>query len=337
VKRGPATPHPALILLFLAPALGELVSGHQAPLEFFNPIVFVALALPYGCGALLCREFARRWGSGWLGVLLLAVAYGLYEEGVVSRALFDPGWRELAALAAFDHAAGINWSYGLGLIHFHVAVSIVASVMLAEMLDPPRRDRPWLSNWQAALCGLGLALWPPVLALLARGDGRPLHVPAPALWALVGVAIVGLTLAARVVPVPPPPPLTRPVPRPFRFLILGAVNMTVVFATVFVLPDHGVAPPTSLSVAFLLAVDGGTLWLILRWSGRAVAWDDRHRLALAAGLLAFFLAFGVLSDLERFEGRSLVSTGAVLALLWLARRIGGRGLGAHEPAAWPMP
>lgn len=314
---------PAVALLFLAPVLGELVSGHQAPLQFFNPILFVALALPYGCGALLCREFIRRWRKGWLGFLLLSVAYALYEEGVVSRALFDPHWREATALAQYDHVAGVNWTYGIMLTHFHVAISMFASVMLAELLYPERRRRPWLSNRQAALCGLVLALWAPLLALLAKAD-QPLYVPSVLLWALTGLAIVGLVVAARLIPPGPPWRVPHRAPRPAWFLILGAVNMTAVFGTVFILPEAGVRPPLALSVAFLLALDGAALWLLLRWSGHTTAWDDRHRLALVTGLLAFFLVFGVMSDLERFEGKSLVSGVAALALLYAWRRVRGR-------------
>jgi len=327
VKRIP----PAVALLLLAPVLGELVSGHQAPLQFFNPILFTALALPYGCGALLCRDLTRRWHKGWLGFLFLSVAYALYEEGVVSRALFDPQWREAGVLAQYDHVAGVNWTYGIMLMHFHVAISMLSSVMLAELLYPERRHQPWLSNGQAALCGLVLALWAPVLALLARAD-EPLYVPSAVLWALTGLAIVGLALAARLLPAQPLRPVPHSAPRSRPFLILGALNMTAVFGTVFFLPEVGVRSPLILSVAFLLALDGVTLWLLLSWSGHGFAWDDRHRLALVAGLLAFFLVFGVLSDLERFQGKSLVSLGVVLALLRLRRRVTER-IGNRAPQA----
>jgi hypothetical protein len=317
VKRIP----PALALLLLAPVLGELISGHQQPLQFFNPIAFVALALPYGCGALLCREFTRRSHKGWLSMVFLSAAYALYEEAIVSRALFDPQWREAGPLPHAHHFAGVNWTYGFMLIHFHVTISILSSVMLAELLYPDRRHHRWLSNTQVALCVLVLALWTPVLAFLATAD-QPLYVPSPTLWTVTGLGIVGLVLAARLVPAQPLEPVGHCAPRPRRFLLLGALNTTAIFAAVFILPELGVPLPVVVGAPSLIAVDCVTLWVLLRWSGNTFAWDDRHRLALVAGLLAFFLLFDVLSDLERFEGRSLVSLAAVLALLRLWHRIG---------------
>lgn len=322
---------PAVALLFLAPVLGELVSGHQAPRQFFDPILFLVLALPYGCGALLCRDFARRWRAGWPGLLLLGVAYALWEEGLVSRALFDPHWRESGLLAQYDHVAGINWTYGIMLVHFHVAISIFASVTLAELAYPALRDRPWLSGRQAVLCGAVLAAWAPVLALLARTD-QPLFVPPPSLWLPTGVAILGLVVAARRIRAPTPRRTRERVPGPAWFLTLGAVNMTAVFTAVFILPEAGVRPPLSVTVAFLLALDAATLWLLVRDSGGGATWDDRHRLALVAGLLAFFVVFGVLSDLERFEGKSLVSLATAVALVrgW---RVVRRRTGTGRPGA----
>ena len=34
---------PALVLFFLSPAIGELLSGSAPPVEFFNPVLFVVL------------------------------------------------------------------------------------------------------------------------------------------------------------------------------------------------------------------------------------------------------------------------------------------------------
>lgn len=313
---------PGMALLLIAPLLGELVSGHMNVMEFCNPIMFLVMALPYGCGALLCRELARRWGKGWLSLLLLSIAYAVFEEGIVSRAFFDPHWLELEALENYDYFAGLNWTYSFSLVHFHITISILSSIMLAEMVYPEKRQEGWLSNGQLALCGLVLALWPPVLAIMAQAD-TPLYVPPLGLHLLAGLAILALAAAARLAPARPLPSTEQRVSPPYRLLILGALNVTIVFFTVYMLPEFWHLPLV-LPIVFLFTVNALSFWLFLRWSGNVRAWDDRHRLALVMGLLAFFVLFGFLSDLETFEARSLVSLAAVITLWRLWRSVNAR-------------
>ena len=68
---------PAVVLFFLSPAIGELLSTSSPPAEFFNPFTLLLQASLYGSGALLVRELAHRWGKGWPSVLLLGAAYGV--------------------------------------------------------------------------------------------------------------------------------------------------------------------------------------------------------------------------------------------------------------------
>lgn len=97
-----------LLLLLLAPAMGELLSGSAPPAEFFNPMAFVALTLLYGGGALLVRELSltrpaaslpdqpcRVRSMSWPRVFLLGIAYAIIEEGLVCRSFFDPNWPDL--------------------------------------------------------------------------------------------------------------------------------------------------------------------------------------------------------------------------------------------------
>jgi hypothetical protein len=42
---------PALVLLILAPALPELLSGNMPPVKFFNPFALATLIVLYGGGA----------------------------------------------------------------------------------------------------------------------------------------------------------------------------------------------------------------------------------------------------------------------------------------------
>jgi MFS family permease len=307
---------PWLTLLVLAPLLGELVSGHQPPLELCNPLSVILLMLPYGLGALICRELVRRWKKGWLSLALLAIAYAFYEEAIVVRSFFNPNWMELDTLKPF-YVLGVNWTYAAMLVHFHVLISIGASVLLAEMLHPERRAESWLGNRGLAACIVGLALWFPAGWLMTS------YVPPWPGYALSWAAIAGLTLAARFVPAAFPAPIKKKAPHPFFFLLLGLANMTLFFVMVYVLPETW-SSPLLLSMILLILLDALTLLLLLRWSGNGGAWDDRHRLAWAAGCLGFFLFFGFTSDAEKFAGRSCVSLLAMLGLIlmgiWLYRR-----------------
>jgi hypothetical protein len=270
----------------------------------------VLLMLPYGLGALICRELVRRWKKGWLSLVLLGVAYAVYEEAIVVRSFFDPNWTELNILKPY-HVLGVNWTYAEMLIHFHVLVSIAAGVMLAEALYPGRREERWLSDKGLLACIIGLALWFPAGWLMTQ------YVPPLPGYILSGVAIAGLILAARCVPADIPAPVRKKSPHPVFFLLLGFVNMTLFFVVTYVLPES-ITPPVWLSVVALALLDGITLWLLLAWSGNGGSWEDRHRLAWVAGGLGFFILFNFTSDLEQgFAGRSCVSAAAIVGLLWI--------------------
>jgi hypothetical protein len=323
---------PGLALLFLAPVMGELVSGHANPLEFFVPPIFALIALPYGCGALICRELMRRWGKGWPSLLLLSLAFGIWEEGVVVRSFFDPEWGELGVLADYQYAYNINWTYSLSLIHFHITISILAGITVAEMLYPARRRDPWLTNRQLGLCFLVMALWPFPFWLITD------YMPPPAYYGLTFVVVFGLIGLARISParfgVREQAPHPSDVPPPRRFLLLGGINMWVFFIAVFMLPDAGIKPPLALMVVALIALDVVSLVLAVRWSGSARAWDDRHRLALVLGWLSFFIVFGALQDFDTgFAGHIFVAAAAVYYLRKLKAVIEAREApgGAERP------
>ncbi|MBN2086443.1 MAG: hypothetical protein JW748_14585 [Anaerolineales bacterium] len=301
---------PWLTLLILAPLLGEIVSGHQPPIELCKPLSVALLMLPYGFGALLCRELVRRWKKGWLSLLLLAVAYGVYEEAIVVRSFFDPNWSELEILKQY-YAFGVNWTWSETMVHFHVLISVAAGIMLAEMIHSDRRAEPWLGQKGLIATIIGLALWVPAGWLMSQ------YIPPWPLYILAWVAITGLILAARFLPAGFPAPVKKNPPHPIFFFLLGFVNMTVFFVSVFMLPEYW-APPLWLAAGGLVLLDAATLWLLLIWAGNGGAWADRHRLAWVAGGLGFFILFNFGSDLdEGFAGRSFVSIIAIFELIFL--------------------
>ncbi|MEW5942045.1 MAG: hypothetical protein AB1750_20455, partial [Chloroflexota bacterium] len=162
---------PALALFLIAPIFGELFSGSSPLNEYVNPVTFVTLGLLYGCGAIIVRELLVRWQKGWIGLLLLGVAYGIYEEGILVQSFFDPGWMDLGALAVYGRAAGVNWVWTEHLIIFHAAVSIAASIAFTQALYPERRAEPWVTGrgwWIANF--VGILILAPIWKLLVQYD-----------------------------------------------------------------------------------------------------------------------------------------------------------------------
>ncbi len=302
---------PAAITFLLAPVVGELIST-SAPLPGFL-VGWPPFAVLYGCGVLLVREVAHRWGSGWLGVGLLGAAYGIVEEGLVTRAFFDPTWEDLGKLAVFGRDGGVNWLWATQLTIYHAAVSVGVTLTVAGLLFPDRREEPWLGRRGLGWSAAGIGAW--VLAGFAFY--RP---PAPHL-AATWVAVAVLVVAARLVRPRPPRPSTGPVPRPRRFLLLGVAA----WVTVMLLPHlFAEIPGTSPEAAWLLMVGSalGAVALVRTWSGDMTAWDDRHRLALAFGIMAPFVALGPV-----FAGPvwgSIVTVATLWASWRLWRRVGGR-------------
>jgi hypothetical protein len=309
---------PGVALLLAAPLLGELVSGHQAPSDFFQPLTFLLLALPYGFGAVLCRELALRWGRGRWSLLPLAIAYGLFEEGIVVRSFFNPAWSELDALQSFGYSFGVHWLYALLLIQFHVTISIGASILLVELLYPQQRNESWVGVPGLVACGIGLALWVPAgifLMIDYMPDGR--------LYAAVWFLFAGLIASARFLPwerlrfggARRSPPAQASA---WRFGVLGFANVTITFLFGFFVPELVAVPFLPLFTGLIL-VQVVSLVLLLSWTGNGWRIDDRHRFMLLVGLLGFFLLFGFLADLEQFQGKSLVSL-AMIGWLWLIGR-----------------
>ena len=62
---------PALVLAFLAPIIGEVLTG-STRLSFI--FVLIPEIMVWGCGALLIRETVRRWRGGATSLILMGLA-----------------------------------------------------------------------------------------------------------------------------------------------------------------------------------------------------------------------------------------------------------------------
>jgi hypothetical protein len=183
--------HPAVLVLLIAPYFGEALSGSTPPLDLLLPWNLAFMGALYGCGALICREIAHRFGLGFRGLCLLGVAYAVWEEALVDRYWFFPTfWRD-SGIGDYSVVWHTNVLIAVHLTVFHTAISICSSVLVVERLVPHCRGMSWVNRPGLAAAALILAATP---LIYGEFDQRPPTAVLVAAASLL-VGIVGAAFA----------------------------------------------------------------------------------------------------------------------------------------------
>ncbi|MBN2134039.1 MAG: hypothetical protein JW741_31335 [Sedimentisphaerales bacterium] len=312
--------YPALVLFILSPVIGELLSGSAPPAEFFQPLGFIILVVLYGGGALLVRELVFRWNKGWPSLLALAAAYGVAEEALMCKSFFDPVWMDLGPLADYGRWLGVNWVWAFELTIYHAVFSIVIPIALANLLFFERRHNRWMPNWGLWML---LALWilNGVVIFYQISEYRPptshLGVAAAVTAAL---SVLAWQLPRRELS---PKPNPKRACRPWLLLALGFAGAAMLFALVWLLPHTKIHPAAVILAMTLLAAV--FTWAIPALTARP-GFSDKHRLALIAGALSFFILLSPLQEWDEARsdntaGMSVVGLAILAMLLCLGHRI----------------
>ncbi|PWT77971.1 MAG: hypothetical protein C5B60_01895 [Chloroflexi bacterium] len=285
----------ALILFFLAPFCGEVLSTSTPPTQFFfDPVNLIFQPALYGSGALLIREMVRRRGLAWSNLLLLGAAYGILEEALVTNTWFH-STATLHILGIYGRALGVNWLWALELTAFHAVVSITIPIVLVEALFPGLARRPWLQTsgsclFTALLTSASLAGAIGWGFIVYAKTGYP-HPPLIYLLAVL-LATVAFILGIRL-QFPPPTPARRGPPSLWRLRFLGLGSTVVFFIIVWLLPS--LIPVALVPFGLLVALLIGLAVVLRRWSTVSY-WGAAHRLALSSGVLGFFMLLAPLVE-----------------------------------------
>ncbi len=293
---------PVLAVLLVAPVLGEALSGATPPLDLLLPWNLALFAALYGAGALLCREVTRRRGLGLRGFLLLAAAYGVYEEALVDHYWFKPSYWDDTDVGTYGVVWHTNVLLAVHLTLFHVAVSMSASVLLVERAFPAWRTRAWAGPRGLGLAAVALFVVVP-LTYGELGNG-PLGPQLAALGLLL--VLVAAALRCRDDHHASPPPPTRLRLGPLAFAVSAGH-----FLLTYAVPSFGVPWPVGLAIALAPVAAGAVVVRRARVDLRG-----RDGLRLVTGVLAFFAVLVILLGLG---GRPDLSLGGVLVALALRR------------------
>ncbi|RII08653.1 hypothetical protein DSC45_32935 [Streptomyces sp. YIM 130001] len=297
----------------------------------FAWLLLPLLLVMYGAGVLLVRETVVRVGAGWPGLVVLAVAYQLAEDGLGLQALTSQDMYGAAdwGLRAF----GANWTYWESQIGVHVVLSVLLPVMLADLIFPALRGKAYLRTGGLALTGvLALVGVFGLRVVISATEDPGYRTP----WGWTVVYVVGIALlvwtALRVLPrlrLREEVRHDRRAPRPGA---VGFVSMylTMAFLTTLLplglgedlLFGDAMSPQFRLVAAAMTAIPFG--WLVLRWRS-AGNWSTSHRLWLAGGILVSHTAFMMPASLVSAAVGLVIVCLEVVLLRELGRRIRRRG------------
>jgi len=294
-------------LFLLAPVVAELVgSGNVPTLLFLNPLVALLFGLLYGPPALLMRELWVRGRLGWPSMLLLGFAFGALNEGIVADTWFKPRALRLDA-TELGRVGHVNWNLVASLSVFHIFVSMLVSIALAELWFHERAGQPWLRRRGV----IGCAVIPLLIAigeLSTRKDGKLQVVPdrperLATLFVILFAVVVALGLPRWRLPAS-----SRRVPSAPNAFWVGFGWFVAYLFSFFGLVR--VASRTVPIAAAMLLVSA--VVLLLRWAGSS-RWTRRHTLLLCAGVLAPSMA------LTSWRVAVLQPVSSALFVWWLVR------------------
>ena len=267
-------------LLLLAPICAEYLAAHDDstgdPLQLMaNLFIFVPL---YGCAALLIREVARRARLGWPGIVLLAVAVGLLQAGVIDQSLFSVDYRQIdgwdeAFRATLIAPLGLSAVNLANFVGGHVIFSLCGPIALIEAARPQSATTPWL-GWRGLV--LTAAAYAGALVVVLTFHLRTEESHASPAQVIVSLVVVLALVAAAVSWARRRPPNRSSRPAPRLWTTFGAALVASLV--------HAFAPETWLGVALIAAVFAVSVVTIAHVS-RTTGWGVRHVAAIAAAPL----------------------------------------------------
>jgi hypothetical protein len=264
---------PALGLFFLSPLVAEFLLGNIPISALF---ALLGLAPLYGGGAVLIRELVRRRGWGYPSVVLLALAYGVLEEGVTTQSLFNPNYVDQHLLAP-GHIGflGMGAPWTVFVLGLHTIWSITVPIVLVESMSRRPRE-PWLGKIGLSVYGALFVVG--IIATTAIQLGMDSFVASPAQFAGVAVAIVALVFLAARVGRRAQPRTSGTVPPVWVLAVAGLAVSSGWMVTSDAIKNGW------LGAAAMLAIDIVAAAVLVTFSRRS-SWTQKHTLAVSGGAL----------------------------------------------------
>ena len=308
-----------LVLLLLPLALGELLSGYNSPLALLNPVSFFLSVGLYGCGALLIREAKVRWKLQW-SIVFLAVAYGIVEEGLMTKSLFNPNWVH-GTITGFGSFFGVNWPLAIQVIFFHATVSTLIPIAMVGLLWPKYKDVPLLGKKGLGLAFAGITLATLVGLLIFGTRGVDMATPYYPSAVILAGAIASVLLLCLLAYKFRGSRIYATKARLFSPLALGVFGVLATFislmlADLFSAAGMGAATAILAQLIFTAVV---AVFVASQVFNRRV--EKRHLVSLIFGMVLYYILVTPILELAGVTGVVLVGIAALVLLIKWRRAV----------------
>lgn len=309
-------------VLFLPPLIAELLSGSAPPNEFFRPHTIFLLVMLYGCGTLLIREARIRWNMQW-SVLFLVVAYGIAEEGLMTKAFFNINWPDVGGYARYGTWHGILLPWSILLLSFHATISTLLPIVITDLIWQEYSGRLLLKKKGIVITFTGF-IAVIVFGLIFNGnhvDGvMTAYYPEPVLLIVSFILILLLIVAGYIF-------RGNRIKTPGRifgpkvFSILAFIFNTAFLIVPYIMAENDISQPV-LILYQLLFVSAAFIFAYFQIYNVNIT--SHHFVNLVSGTLLFMGLFAILQDLGGEAGMNIVGI-VFIIMLFIWRRIVLRG------------
>ncbi|TLF77665.1 hypothetical protein [Nocardia cyriacigeorgica] len=322
---------PVSVLFVLSPLIGEILGAAFRFSYLAQPLRAAAIFCFYGAGVLLVREVVQRRGlNGW-GLLLLALAFAVLEEGLGLQTIFNP--QGMDGETVYGRAFEVNWLWAVVVAGYHAVWSIVIPIVLTHLVFPAERHTAWLSRSMlsvfAGVFAVGFALF--VFISLVRSDFRL----SAAQTIGGGAAVIILVWSAGRCRRPWATTSTKRCPKPATVGWVGfgaGLAWLMLYLVAFIGSPAPFVVWTLAALVFAAALAG----IMRRWVARP-GWSRRHQLNGCLGAVLALWLFGLF--LVANGGRTddiafhfVVLAAVTVGYLWLRRRTHPAAVADPQPS-----
>jgi hypothetical protein len=298
----------ALLLGVLAPLCAEVSLG-TVPLRMaWAWLIFAPI---YSAGALLLRELFRRTGGGYGNLLLLGVAYGLVEEGLVLQSLTSPHLYGAAGWA--PRLLGVNTAYTELNLVYHALFSVTIPVILVEYLFARHGTAPYLRRGGVIAAGVVALLGAALLRVSvppSEDPGYTMPLAAVVVIVLLATTVILLALRVRL------HPARRWAPPPTPVVTVAAAGAVFGFLAM-IWPFGGAAHPlfTHGNWALLPMAGAALIVACALYAAWTFGWTTHDLVAASFGALVGHTLFGLVGNAQTLVDRLFLIIVAFLTAL----------------------